>query len=77
MNKLVKLLTNDDGQKQEPLWHLIDPANETGPSTLCSGEFFGYGESSCTYELKSVKRGGITCLKCTGKLKTYKAVRLA
>lgn len=77
MNKLVKLITNDDGDEEAPFWHLVDPANDMGPATLCTGEFFGAGESSCTYEVKAVKRGGITCPNCLGKLRTYKAVRLA
>ena len=60
MNNLVKILTSDDGEPREETeqyWHLV--YNETGAQTFCEGEFFGYGESACEYEEKSVERGGI------------------
>ena len=77
MNKLVKILYDDDGEKIEnPVWHLVDPANLLGPSALCSGEYFGYGESSVVYEEKEVVRGGIECRACIDKIKLIKSVRL-
>jgi len=80
MNSLVKLLTDDDGDpvdKEDQRWHLVDPCNRGGRATLCTGEFFGLGESQCEYEEKTAERGGITCQHCVQKLKAYKAVRLA
>ncbi len=77
MNQLVKLLSTDDGDENiDPKWCLIDPGNFMGQATLCTGEFFGQGESACRYELKEAERGGITCGKCLELLKIYKAVRL-
>ena len=62
MNVLVRIITDDDGQKTSNPndWHLVDPANHQGAATLCSGEFFGEAESNCTFDTKEVKRGGIT-----------------
>lgn len=75
-NQLVKLLTNDDGDSyDDPRWHLID-YNGSDPATFCSGEFFGYGQSGCDYDIKVVKRGGITCESCLEKIKDIKAVKL-
>ncbi len=77
MNELVQLITNDDGDPVwESKWCLIDPSNPCGVATLCTGEFIGDGESACTYETKSTKRGGITCEKCLLIIKEYKAVKL-
>ena len=76
-NQLVKIIINEDGIPEiNPQWCLVDPANLTGPATLCTGEYIGSGESSCTYKEKYTKRGGITCELCLKKLKEYKSVRL-
>jgi len=76
-HELVKVLIDDDLEEIEnPVWHLVDPTNAGGPATLCSGEFFGYGESQVEYELKVVARGGITCGWCMRDLKTLKSIRL-
>lgn len=78
MNQLVQILIDDDGN--EPTnpyyWHLSDPCNPQGAATLCTGEFYGSGESVCVYETKEVLRGGITCPKCEETIKAYKAVKL-
>lgn len=77
MNNLVMLLSDDDTDLYEnPVWCLVDPANAGGPATLCTGEYFGLGESFCTYKRKSVKKGGITCPRCIAALKAYKSIRL-
>lgn len=77
MHQLVKLLFNDDGVEiDNPPWCLVDPANRQGPSTLCSGEFFGEGESNCIYEEKNMIRGGITCVQCLSDIRCYKSIRL-
>ena len=75
MNNLVKILSSDDGEKrEEKKWCLI--VNYTGSQTFCEGEFFGFGESGCEFETKTVKRGGITCRKCLRKIKDVKKVKL-
>ena len=77
MNTLIKLLTDDDGSEiDEPRWCLADPAARDAPRVLCCGSAYGYGESSATYEIKEVVRGGIECKTCIGIIKTYKKVRL-
>ena len=75
---LVRIITNYDGEETgDCSWHLVDPSNPCGDAPLCSGEFFGE-EEECriTFEVKHVKRGGITCLICLERLKAYKAIRL-
>ena len=76
-HKLVKILSSDDGEPRDKhlqYWHWI--LTDTGNHTLCEGEFFGYGESACEYEIKTVKRGGITCPKCLEIIKEIKAIKL-
>ena len=77
MNFLVKILTSDDGEPRDldlQYWHYV--INDDAERTLCEGEAFGEGESSCEYERKSVKRGGITCPDCLLKIKKIKAIKL-
>jgi len=76
MHELVKLLTDDDREVyHNPQWHIIDDFG-SDPATLCTGEYFGEGQSECTYELKVVKRGGVTCQACLAKAKWLKSFRL-
>jgi hypothetical protein len=76
MNHLVKILSNDDGDKiSDPVWCLVHQICG-GNATLCKGEYFGFGESGCVYEIKKVKKGGITCLQCLEIIKKIKAVKL-
>ncbi len=51
---IVKILSGDDFEEREnPVWCLVD--EKCGDSaTFCSGEYFGYGASSCKYEVKTV-----------------------
>jgi len=75
-HELVKLLSDDDKEPyDDPKWCVVDPLN-TDPATLCTGEYFGEGQSDCTYETKTVKRGGITCNRCLAKLRWAKGVKL-
>ena len=78
MNFLVRIIHDDDGnlKPDHQDWHLVDPGNPQGNATLCTSEFFGSGESACTFKIKQAKRGGITCRVCLQKLKIYKAVKL-
>jgi hypothetical protein len=78
-HELVKILSDDKNEPRElylQVWHLVDIANSSGACTLCEGEYFGVGESGCEFEVKSVKRGGITCKKCLDILKAYKKIKL-
>lgn len=73
-NNVVKILIDDDGEeKQNPKWCLVDPCNYQGRATLCTSEFFGFGESGAVFETKS---GKITCEHCIEKLKRYKSIKL-
>lgn len=77
MNALVRITRDDDGHETDnESWHLVDPGNFQGPAALCTGEFFGDGESACKYETKVTKRGGITCRDCLRIVRIYKKVRL-
>lgn len=76
MNFLVKILSSDDGEKRDnPVWCLVHVITG-GNATLCGGEFFGEGESSCSYETKRTERGGITCEECLRIIKEIKSVKL-
>jgi len=73
-NRVVKITIDDNGErKQNPKWCLIDPCNYQGASTLCTKEFFGYGESGCVYKTKI---GNITCPNCIEIIKTYKGIKI-
>lgn len=75
-HQLVRIIIDEDGEEtHNDNWHLVD-VSDAAPRTLCSGEVFGYGEGNAVYTTKSVARGGITCPKCLGKLKEYKAIKL-
>jgi len=77
MNVLVKIIRDEDRNLTlNDSWHLVDPCNFQGSAALCTGEFFGGGESIAEFEMKEVSRGGITCPKCIQILKIYKAVKL-
>ena len=73
--ELVKIITDDSGDPRDPDWHLV--VDYCGsPQTFCSGEVFGEGEGSATFETKRRKRGGITCDLCLARIAEIKAVRL-
>ena len=75
-HELVKILSDDDDEPYEnPVWHIIDLWN-TDPATLCSGEYFGEGQSGCRYELKMRARGGVTCEECLRKARWLKSYKL-
>jgi len=78
-HKIVKLLSDDDGveySKDEQVWHLSIVV--TGdPCTLCSGEFYGDGESACKFKEKIVEYGGITCKKCLREIEEIKSIKLS
>lgn len=75
MNTLVKILADDNGEVIEnPKWCFS--VHWSGNQALCSGQFYGYGESGAEYEIKSTKKGGITCTDCLEKIKQIKAIKL-
>ncbi len=70
---VVKIIRNDDGDKvSSPKWHYIFD-HGSGLQTLCTSEFFGYGESGAEYKQK---QGKITCQDCIEMIKELKRVRL-
>jgi len=81
MNSLVRILVNQDGEAEigefNRGWHLIIHASGD-PALFCTGEFFIHGTSydDTVYELKKVKRGGITCELCLAAIKEIKNVKL-
>lgn len=78
MNHLVMLTINEDGEAISAIdrrWCLIDGVSGSD-ATLCTGEVFGYGEGGARGNHKAVKRGGITCEDCLGKIEFYKSIRL-
>ena len=75
MNHLVKITIDDDGaEKLDAKWCYISELS--GHHTLCTGEFFGYGESGCVFETKAVKKGGITCPVCLEIIRHHKSIKL-
>ena len=78
MHKVVKIIASDDREPTPEhlrVWHLV--VVEAGSQcTLCGGEYFGFGESSCEFERKDVKKGGITCEMCIEIIKKFKAIKL-
>ena len=64
MNRLVKIITDDEGEHSDgpQYWHAVHSFGGS-PSVLCDGMPFGLGESGATYEEKQSARG-ITCPAC-------------
>lgn len=76
MNHLVKILSDDSGEKRDnPVWCLSHEITG-GNATLCGGEFYGEGESGCDYKIKSTEKGGITCEDCLRIIRKIKSVKL-
>lgn len=74
-HKLVKILTDEDGEKQPPHWHFVY-ATAGSEHALCSGQVFGSGEGLATFKEKIVQSGGITCPDCKHIIKMFKTIRL-
>lgn len=76
MHKIVKLITNDDGQKvTEPKWCLSVMFGDSD-RTFCTGECYGYGEGIAEFKEKTVDKGGITCHICKRMINEIKSVRM-
>ena len=75
MTELVKITVSDEGNEYpDAKWCLIFSVD--AHRNFCTMEVFGGGESACVYELKSVKRGGITCPFCLELIKRIKSIKL-
>ena len=74
--QLVKMLTNDDGDKIEhPVWCMVQHFGDAR-RTVCGGECFGEGESTATFKVKTFVKGGITCHICKEHIKWFKSIKL-
>lgn len=73
---VVKILTDNWGDKREnPKWHLAIEDAAT-MRTLCDGEAFGIGDSQAEYVTKEGKKGSVTCPECRAKIKWFKSIQL-
>lgn len=72
---VVKILTDEDGEKVAPFWHLSVDWGD-GNRTFCTGEVYGDGEGSATYKEKEAAKGGITCSKCLRQIREIKLIKL-
>ena len=76
---LVKILTDDDGNKKDnPKWCLSHNFGDAR-RTVCTGECFGYGEGIAIFETKELKRRGkhgITCSRCIEIIKFCQSINL-
>lgn len=73
--ELVKIYKNDDGDEiEKPLWHLAVTVTG-GDNVLCTGEFYGMGESSVVYDIKEGTMHDITCEDCKQIIKDFKAIK--
>ncbi|MNL07520.1 hypothetical protein D3C87_1281990 [compost metagenome] len=76
MHTVVKFTKNNDGDKVErPKWHLSITYSGVAMS-LCSGECYGFGVSSCEFQEKDVEIGGINCNDCLGRIKELQSIKL-
>lgn len=76
MPHIVKILTDDSGEKRfRPVWCLVT-IQAGGHATFCGGEYFGEGESGCEYKEKITVKGGITCDECLKLIRYIKSIKL-
>jgi len=76
-HKVVKIITDDYGEqkKNKNVWHL-SILSCGDPCTLCEGEFYGMGQSNCTYKEKIVKSNGVTCIECLKHIDYFKRLNV-
>jgi hypothetical protein len=75
MHNLVKFITDDDGEPMDPLWH-FPVCFDGSDRAICNGLVFGEGEGRAKFQVKQVKKGGITCPRCLEIIKMLKKVKL-
>jgi hypothetical protein len=73
---VVKIIVDNDGAKKKGAKWCLSVISCGDPQTLCTGEYYGDGGSSCEYKLKKVERGGITCHECLSEIMWYKSIKL-
>lgn len=76
MNRLVKIFTDEDGYEiDDPEWCLVGPSCSDGDMALCSGQYFGFGDSTVKYSERTRETKGITCISCLEKLRVLRGVK--
>lgn len=76
MHTVVKIITRDDGEKVDNQVWCLSHVIAGGNATFCTGEYYGFGESSCEFKEKEVQKAGITCNDCLAKIKIIKSIKL-
>jgi len=76
MEKRVKILVNDDGEKEKfTKWHLVAFGGDT-ERTLCDGQAFD-GSTEVVYKVEYItKNKKVTCEDCIQAIKFYKSIKL-
>src|SRR5688500_11894042 len=72
-NHLVKITRDDNGENIKYAKWCLAVNRAGGWQSLCSGQFFGMGESDCEYQ---EKRGRVTCPNCIEQIKEIKRVTI-
>ncbi len=80
--EIVQLLTVDDWKSKaednkinNPVWCLvIESCGDK--ATFCKNEYFGEGQSSCKFELKTVTKDGVTCPDCLKMISNIKSINI-
>ena len=76
MHKIVKFITDEDGEKYDSNdWHLAINASGANQA-LCSGQVFGEGFSNVDFEFAEVKSGQISCKKCIELICKFKKIQI-
>ena len=75
MNILVKITALESGEPVEDAkWCLLLAIGDTA-RTVCTGDAID-GSSHYEHQIKTVKRGGITCEDCIQTVKIFKEIKL-
>lgn len=77
-HKVVKFTVNEDGDQipnEDQVWH-YSFLSVNADMAFCTGEFYGYGDSSVQFVELTVGGGGITCPQCLAKIKIIQSIRL-